>query len=68
MVKAQNEAPDAAQKTAAIHALDRLLLNGWYIVPAWTSNKMRIAYWTRVTPQPAPLQIGVDYDLWWKTP
>jgi microcin C transport system substrate-binding protein len=68
MIKAQNEAADAAQKTAAIHALDRLLLNGWYIVPAWTSNKMRIAYWARVTPQPAPLQIGVDYDLWWKTP
>jgi microcin C transport system substrate-binding protein len=68
MIKAQNEAPDAAQKTAAIHALDRLLLNGWYIVPAWTSDKMRIAYWARVTPQPAPLQIGVDYDLWWKTP
>jgi microcin C transport system substrate-binding protein len=68
MVNAQNQAADTAQKTAAIHALDRLLLNFWYMVPAWTADDDRLAYWTRVTPQPAPLQIGVDYDLWWKTP
>ncbi len=68
MVAAQNAAADTKQKTAAIHALDRLLLNGWYMVPAWTADDDRLAYWTRVTPQPAPLQIGVDYDLWWKTP
>jgi microcin C transport system substrate-binding protein len=68
MINAQNQAADTAQKTAAIHALDRLLLNGWYMVPAWTADDDRLAYWTRVTPQPAPLQIGVDYDLWWKTP
>jgi microcin C transport system substrate-binding protein len=68
MITAQNAATNTAQKTAAIHALDRLLLNGWYMVPAWTADDDRLAYWTRVTPQPAPLQIGVDYDLWWKTP
>jgi microcin C transport system substrate-binding protein len=68
MVAAQNAAPDNRSKITAIHALDRLLLNGWYIVPFWTADNDRIAYWTRVTPQPAPLQIGVDYDLWWKTP
>jgi microcin C transport system substrate-binding protein len=68
MVAAQNAAPDNRSKVAAIHALDRLLLNGWYIVPFWTADNERVAYWTRVTPQPAPLQVGVDYDLWWKTP
>jgi len=68
MVAAQNAAPDNRHKVAAIHALDRLLLNGWYIVPFWTADNERVAYWSRVTPQAAPLQVGVDYDLWWKTP
>jgi microcin C transport system substrate-binding protein len=68
MITTQNQATDTEQKTAAIHALDRLLLNFWYMVPAWTADDDRLAYWTRVTPQPSPLQIGVDYDLWWKTP
>jgi len=68
MIAAQNAAPDNRRKIAAIHALDRLLLNGWYIVPFWTADNERVAYWTRVMPQPAPLQVGVDYDLWWRTP
>jgi len=68
MIAAQNAAPDNRSKIAAIHALDRLLLNGWYIVPFWTADNERVAYWTRVMPQPAPLQVGVDYDLWWRTP
>jgi microcin C transport system substrate-binding protein len=65
MVKAQNEAPDNAGKTTAIHALDRLLLNGWYIVPAWTSKSLRVAYWDRIVIPKVPIQVGVDYDLWW---
>ena len=65
MIKAQNAAPDNDAKTAAIHALDRLLLNGWYIVPAWTSEHVRVAYWKRVVMQKTPVQPGVDFDLWW---
>jgi microcin C transport system substrate-binding protein len=65
MIKAQNEAASIPQKITAIHALDRLLLNGWYLIPAWNSTTMRVAYWNRVVKQPAPLQDGVDFDLWW---
>ena len=65
MIKAQDTAPDNAAKTTAIHALDRLLLNGWYIVPAWTSEHVRVAYWKRVVMQKPPIQPGVDLDLWW---
>ncbi len=65
LIKAQNDAMTTAQKIAAIHALDRLLLNGWYLVPAWTSKTMRVAYWNRLARQSAPLQIGVDFNLWW---
>jgi microcin C transport system substrate-binding protein len=65
MVAAQNAAPDNAAKVTAIHALDRLLLNGWYLVPFWTTTTERVAYWDRVQPQAAPVQQGVDFDLWW---
>jgi microcin C transport system substrate-binding protein len=65
MVEAQNAAPDNATKVTAIHALDRLLLNGWYLVPFWTATTERVAYWDRVQPQAAPVQQGVDFDLWW---
>jgi microcin C transport system substrate-binding protein len=68
MVKAQNTAPDNASKTTAIHALDRLLLNGWYMVPAWTAKNVRVAYWTRLVMPKVPVQPGVDFDLWWAAP
>lgn len=65
MIAAQNTAVDNAHKETAIHALDRLLLNGWYIVPFWTATTARVAYWDRVVKQDAPVQQGVDFDLWW---
>ena len=66
MVAAQMAAPDPASKAAAIHALDRLLLNQWIIVPFWTAKFERLAFWQKRVGKPdAPLQIGVDYDLWW---
>ncbi len=66
MIAAEIAAKTLADKTAAIHALDRLLLNGWYFVPWGVPAAAHVAYWRdKVAMQPAPLQIGVDYDLWW---
>jgi microcin C transport system substrate-binding protein len=66
MIKAENTAQTTAAKRTAIHALDRLLLNGWYVVPFWTSRTEWLAYWqTRVAKPAAPLQLGHDYALWW---
>ena len=65
MINAQNAAADAAQKATAIHALDRLLLNGYYIIPWWTADDVRVAYWDRMAMPTSPLQVGVDFDLWW---
>jgi microcin C transport system substrate-binding protein len=65
-IAAEIAAPDAAAKTAAVHALDRLLLNQWVIVPWWTTNTLRLAWWqNRVAKPDAPLQVGWDYELWW---
>ncbi len=66
MIAAEIAAPDASGKATAIHALDRLLLNGWYYIPWWTAQFERVAYWQTQAAKPAaPLQVGVDFDLWW---
>jgi len=66
MIAAEINARNLADKTTAVHALDRLLLNGWYFVPWGVAAAENVAYWRdKVAMQPAPLQIGVDYDLWW---
>jgi microcin C transport system substrate-binding protein len=66
MIAAEIAAPDVAAKTASVHALDRLLHNGWYFVPWGSAKSEHLAYWADKVAMPAaPLQIGVDYDLWW---
>jgi microcin C transport system substrate-binding protein len=66
MIQAEIAAPSLAAKTTAMHALDRLLLNGWYIIPFGVRRFEDVAYWrTKVVKPDAALQIGVDYDLWW---
>jgi len=66
MIAAEIAAPDAAAKRTALHALDRLLLNGWYVVPWFYSDTERLAWWqTRVAKPDAPLQVGHDFTLWW---
>ncbi len=66
MIQAEIAAKNLAEKTTAIHALDRLLLNNWLIIPFGVQNVEHLAYWDQKFAKPAaPLQIGVDYDLWW---
>lgn len=66
MIKAELAARMPADKLVAIHALDRLLLNGWYMVPFFHVKTLRIAWWrNRVAKPDMPLQVGYDYDLWW---
>jgi microcin C transport system substrate-binding protein len=66
MIAAEIAAPDLAAKTTAIHALDRLLLAGWYFIPFGSTTHEDLAYWRDKVAKPAaPLQIGVDYTLWW---
>jgi microcin C transport system substrate-binding protein len=66
MIAAEIAAPDAAAKRTAIHALDRLLLNGWYVVPLFYADQERLAWWRNKVAKPdAPLQVGHDFTLWW---
>lgn len=66
MIAAELAARNAAEKQTALHALDRLLLNGWYVVPWFYSDTERLAWWqTKVAKPDAPLQVGHDFTLWW---
>ena len=51
--------------TTAIHALDRVLLWGHYVIPLYHSNTDRIAYWNFLEyPEEIPLY-GIVIESWW---
>ena len=51
--------------TTAIHALDRVLLWGHYVIPLYHSNTDRIAYWNFLEyPDKIPLY-GIVIESWW---
>ena len=61
LISAQNR----DELTTAIHALDRVLLWGHYVVPLYHSNKDRIAYWDFFEyPEEIPLY-GIVIESWW---
>ena len=54
--------------TTAIHALDRVLLWGHYVIPLYHSNTDRIAYWNFLEfPDEIPLY-GIVIESWWANP
>jgi microcin C transport system substrate-binding protein len=58
-------APNRADLLVATHALDRVLLWGWYMVPNWYLAAVRIAYWNRFGHPDTPVRPGVLFDAWW---
>jgi microcin C transport system substrate-binding protein len=54
--------------TTAIHALDRVLLWGHYVIPLYHSNTDRIGYWNFLEyPDIIPLY-GIVIESWWSNP
>ncbi len=65
LIKNLINATDREELTTAIHALDRVLLWGHYVVPLYHSNKDRIAYWNFFKyPDKIPLY-GIVIESWW---
>jgi len=63
------EAQDRDELIIATRALDRVLLNGYYVIPHWHINHHRIAYWDKFErPSISPRYDGV-YETglmsWW---
>jgi microcin C transport system substrate-binding protein len=58
-------APSRDDLLTRVHALDRVLLWGHYVVPHWHSGTYRVVYWNRIT-RPAVLPpYGLTLDTWW---
>ena len=49
----------------AAHALDRVLLHGWYLVPHWHTQSFRLAFWDRFARPPVEVRTGFVLDDWW---
>ena len=65
MIEKIISAKDDKALKAAVRALDRILLWGYYVIPQWHSKVTRIAFWDKFgIPDEIPLQ-GVDIMTWW---
>jgi microcin C transport system substrate-binding protein len=60
------QAPDREELVALTHALDRLLMSGYFAIPMWHNPDEWFAWWTRLQfPPEQPLYTGVDlYSAW----
>lgn len=62
-------ATDREDLVAATHALDRVLLWNYYIVPQWHLPEAWVAHWNKFgMPENQPTYRGVDLDSWWIDP
>lgn len=60
--------PDRPTLETHVHALDRVLLWGYYGIPEWYSKTSRFAYWNKFgRPAKAPKD-GVGFSAWWVDP
>jgi microcin C transport system substrate-binding protein len=58
-------ATDTESLYAAVHALDRVLLWGWYVVPQFYLGAYRLAFWNVFGYPTTPMRAGFDIDSWW---
>lgn len=59
-------ATDRAELVAATHALDRVLLWNFYVVPQYYRSVAWLAYWNKFgIPDKQPAYIGADTESWW---
>ena len=57
---------DYEQLKTVTHALDRVLLNGYYLVPHWYVGIERVAYWSKLQRPNAVPKYAPDFlDAWW---
>lgn len=62
-------ATDREDLLAATHALDRVLLWNYYVVPQLTRDVVWLAYWNKFgIPEKQPDYLGPDIESWWIDP
>jgi microcin C transport system substrate-binding protein len=59
-------ATDRDDLLATTHALDRILLWNYYVVPQYHRSVLWLAYWNKFgIPEKQPGFIGADINSWW---
>jgi microcin C transport system substrate-binding protein len=60
-------APDRAALIDRVHALDRVLLSQYYVIPNWYIGKHRVAWWNRFgRPAVQPIYGSPGFpERWW---
>lgn len=61
-------APDRQELVTRTHALDRVLLWGFHVVPHWYSDSFRIAWWDRFGRPPRNPRYNIGFEGWWIDP
>jgi microcin C transport system substrate-binding protein len=61
-------APDRASLLTRTHALDRVLLSGYYVVPNWHLSYFRVATWAKFLRPAVSPPYGLTLDTWWIDP
>jgi len=62
------QAPDREELVHRVRALDRVLLNGHYVIPHWHLTRDRVAYWNFLRRPAETPKNGVDLNNWWAKP
>ena len=65
MVEKVVTAQDRPTLLTAAHALDRVLLWRWYMVPEYSNQKFRVAWWNRFGYPDKPIREGFNFATWW---
>lgn len=62
-------APTYKDLVICAHALDRVLLFNYYMIPAWHSGTSKIAYWDKFgKPDVHPKYLPYYFENWWALP
>jgi len=59
------KSPDRPILMSRVHALDRVLLWGFYGIPGWHSKISRVAYWNKFGQPEKKPKDGVGFATWW---
>jgi peptide/nickel transport system substrate-binding protein len=68
MIAAVLKAQTREEVVAAIRALDRVLMSGFYLVPLFHSPEQWLARWTTIAHPAKPSLHGYLPETWWRTP
>jgi microcin C transport system substrate-binding protein len=58
-------APDRQSLITRTHALDRVLLFGYYVIPHYHNRTFRVAYWTKLQHPALMPKYDVALEAWW---